>query len=241
MNDHSTNLALLKKRLRWPLAFVASLWIVHLTKIFLGWDLGFLGVLPQTKQGLIGIFTAPFIHGDLPHLISNTIPLVGMLLIMVLVYPRVAFKSFMLIYVLTGISVWIFGRKMVFHIGASGVVYGLVAFVFWSGVFRRSMKSIVLALIMVVIYTPMFAGIFPNKEGVSWESHLLGAIMGVFTSFYFKQELEVDEMEESNHIVDPEMEAKAYFFPRDVFEKTKAERAAEQLRNSQNWMSDTSL
>ncbi|HNA93827.1 MAG TPA: rhomboid family intramembrane serine protease, partial [Saprospiraceae bacterium] len=153
-------------------------------------------------------------------------------------YPRVAMKAFLMIYVLTGLSVWCFGRP-VYHIGASGVVYGLVAFVFWSGVFRRSMKSIVLALIIVILYTPMFAGILPNQEGISWESHLLGGIVGIFTSFYYKKYLEVDEMEKDNHIIDDEDETRQYFLPRDTFDLTMEERKRRQ--DSGNWYSDSTF
>lgn len=233
--------AIFKKRMQWPMAFILLLWVIHLVKVIFDLDLGNWGIYPLHTEGLPGIITAPLIHADFKHLLSNSVPLLGMLAIMVLFYPTVALRSFMLIYFLTGLSVWLFGRN-VFHIGASGVVYGLVAFVFWSGVFRRSLKSIILALIIVILYTPMFAGILPSQEGISWESHLLGAIVGVFTSFYYKKELEVDEMEKENHIIDEDelMETQNYFLPRDVFEKTKEERKEPYDHNSR-WVSNSSF
>jgi len=90
----------------------------------------------------------------------------------------VGMTSFFMIYIITGFSVWLFGRS-VYHIGASGVVYGLISFIFWSGVFRRNLKSIVLALIVIILYSGYLGGIVPNKEGISWESHLLGGIVGI--------------------------------------------------------------
>lgn len=226
-----------KARMRWPVTFIVVMWAVHFISIILNLDLGNFGVYPRSTSGLAGIFTSPLIHADIKHLLSNTVPMIGMLTIMVMFYPRVAMKSFLMIYVLTGLAVWCFGRS-VYHIGASGVVYGLVAFVFWSGVFRKSMKSIVLALIIVILYTPMFAGILPNQEGISWESHLLGGIVGVFTSFYFKKYLEVDEMEKDNHIME-EDETKEYFLPRDTFDYTIEER--KRINQGGNWFSDTTL
>lgn len=127
-----------------------------------------------------------------------------------------------MVYFLTGAAVWMFGRS-VYHIGASGVVYGLISFIFWSGVFRRNIKSIVLALIVTILYAGYLEGIVPMKEGVSWESHLLGAIAGIFVAFFLKGLIERDE-----EIRDPwaneSEEPTAYFFPRDVFEMTRAER-----------------
>ncbi len=237
----SEKLNFFKRKMRWPVTFIIVMWLVHFFALIFNIDLGNFGVYPRNTEGLTGILTAPLIHANIKHLLSNTIPMLGMLTIMIMFYPRVALKSFLMIYVITGLSVWIFGRP-VYHIGASGVVYGLVAFVFWSGVFRRSLKSIVLALIIVFLYTPMFAGILPNQEGISWESHLLGAFVGIFTSFYYKKYLEVDEMEEKNHIVEEdEYEAsKKYFLPRDVFELTKEDR--QRLKDTENkWFSDTTL
>ncbi|MEK7256482.1 MAG: rhomboid family intramembrane serine protease, partial [Bacteroidota bacterium] len=144
-------------------------------------------------------------------------------------YRRVGVRSMIMIYVLTGVAVWLFGRR-VYHIGASGVVYGLVSFVFWSGVFRRSLKSIILALIVTFLYSSYFLGILPNQDGISWESHLLGGLVGIFAAYWYKEEIELDEQKQA-----PSWEAEQppdakYFLERDVFEKSKAEREQEQGR-----------
>ena len=141
-------------------------------------------------------------------------------------YPRVALRAFLILYFITGFMVWLFARANVFHIGLSYVVYGLVSFVFWTGVFRRSIRSIVLALIVTTLYSGMISGVLPTTEilqrNISWESHLLGAIMGVFVAYFYKEEVEEDE-------VDPSVseEEKSFFFDQNVFEKTKAERQRE--------------
>ena len=136
-------------------------------------------------------------------------------------------RAFWMIYLLTGLAVWIFARP-VSHIGASGVIYGLVSFIFWNGIFRRSLRSIMLAAIVVILYSGMFMGILPEQEGISWESHLLGSIVGIFTSFWFKSELEEEEVRrEDDPFADDRDQEKQFFLPRGIFEKTKAERLAE--------------
>jgi membrane associated rhomboid family serine protease len=211
--------------LRFPMVFIVTLWVIHTVSFILGIHLGYLGVLPREWSGLIGIITAPLIHGEWQHLISNTVPLAALCAVLFLFFRRVAVKSFLLIYLLSGIGVWLFARPHTHHIGASGVVYGLISFVFWSGVFRRNVRSIVLALIMLVMYSGYFPGIVPGEEGVSWESHLLGAIVGILIAWLFKERIEEDEVVQP---VKESPEPERYFLPRDVFEKTMAEREAEE-------------
>lgn len=211
--------------LRFPFIFILMMWIVHVFKVVFNLPLGYLGVLPRHVEGLKGIFTAPLIHGDWGHLISNTVPLAVLSVLIFLFYRRVAVKSFMLIYLFTGLAVWVFGRD-VLHIGASGVVYGLLSFVFWSGVFRRSFKAITLALVILVMYSGYFIGIVPGEPGISWESHLLGALVGIGIAYLFKDIIEADEEpKEPEYLYDEQPES--YLLPRDTFEKTMVERQRE--------------
>ena len=138
--------------------------------------------------------------------------------------------------------VWMFARN-VFHIGASGVVYGLVSFIFWNGIFRRSLQSIILALIVTILYSGYFAGILPNQEGISWESHLLGGIVGIFVAYYFKEELEADEKEKpASWELEQESEKLPFLNP-DSFEKTRQERnrQAPEKRNFPDWYSNNTF
>ncbi len=209
-----------------PLALVAVLWVVHIVKISTNIPFGNYGIFPREWSGLKGILFAPLIHGDFEHLISNSVPLIVLTTILTYFYRKVAIPSFVLIYLLTGFAVWLFARRSI-HIGASGVVYGLVSFVFWSGVFRRNLRSIVLALIVTILYSGYFAGILPTKEGISWESHLFGAFAGLLMSFLVKGIVEDEDIKEEPW-ADEESEPSKYLFPRDTFEKTKAERFAEE-------------
>lgn len=210
---------------RIPIYIILFLWGIHLLSLLLGMRLGSYGVYPRTLVGIRGIFLSPFIHGSLHHLFSNSVPLAVLLFMILFFYRKVAYSSIFLIYLLTGIGVWAFGRA-VFHIGASGVVYGLVSFVFWSGIFRRNLKSVVLALTVTILYSGYFMGILPNQPGVSWESHLIGGIVGIVVAFLFKNSIEQDERKDDPWADEGDPE---YFLPRDVFEKTIEERRREQL------------
>ena len=217
----------LVESIRFPIIAVTILWLVHLWQVTDGFDPGAYGIMSRRAWGLRGIVTAPLVHGSWAHLISNTLPLFVLTFISLYFYRKVAMRAFWLIYFLTGISVWMFARP-VSHIGASGVIYGLVAFMFWNGIFRRSLRSIILAAIVMLLYSGMFLGVLPDQEGISWESHLIGSLAGIFAAFLFKGELEDEEAKEVHDPFADERDAeKTYFLPQDIFEKTKAHRAAE--------------
>lgn len=202
---------------------VVLLWVLHIVKTLGHFQWGRYGIYPREVDGIAGIFLSPFIHGDFQHLLSNSVPLFFLTAMILFFYPRVANISLVLLYLVTGLLVWLFARP-VYHIGASGVVFGMISFVFWNGVFRRNIKSIVLALVIIIMYGgTYFTGIAPGEEGISWESHLLGAITGIFVSFIFRNQIEPDEVEH-----DPwegeDYTPTDYFLERDIFDKTKEER-----------------
>lgn len=207
-----------KQSLRFPLFLLAVMWLIHGLQIISGGSLSALGVLPGHKEGLKGILMAPMIHGNAGHLLSNSIPLFVLTLIISFFYRKIAFLAFGLIYLFSGAAVWMFARE-VYHIGASGVVYGLLSFVFWSGVFRRNIKSIVLALIVTLLYSGYIWGVLPIKEGVSWESHLFGGIVGIVVAYLLRNYIEADEEPpvytyEKESPQDPD-----YFYDRDIFNR----------------------
>jgi len=212
--------------LKLPFQFLVLMWGVHFIQFITQTDFGTFGIYPRTTFGLRGILFAPLIHANIQHLISNSAPLFLLAVLILYFYPRVAVRSLAMIYVLTGVAVWLFARN-VFHIGASGVVYGLVSFVFWSGIFRRNLKSIILAIIVTFLYSSLFLGILPNQQGISWESHLLGGLAGIITAYWYKEEIEADENPEHAKLEEQEQE-QSFFLNRDVFEKTKTERSREQ-------------
>jgi len=149
-------------------------------------DLSFLGILPRTLKGSLGIITSPLIHGNFAHLLSNTFPLLLLTAGVVYFYNRIAFQVVSIIYLLTGIWVWIVAREA-YHIGASGLIYGLVTFLFFSGIFRKDASSVALSLIVIFLYGGMLYGLVPTDSGVSYESHIVGAVTGMLIAFYFRK------------------------------------------------------
>ncbi len=165
------------------------LWIVKGLEIYYRWDLGFLGVYPRHLEGLRGILTMPFIHADLKHLFSNSVPLLILGAALIFFYRELALRVFLWIYFLDGFWLWLGGREN-FHIGASGLVYGLSSFLFFSGIFRRDTRLIAISLLVVFLYGGLLWGIFPDFLGVevSWEAHLYGAAAGLLLAWVFRKE-----------------------------------------------------
>lgn len=179
---------------------VVILWVIKIFEVVFHFELGFLGVFPREVKGLPGIILAPFIHGDFNHLISNTLPFFILLSGLNYFYNKISIKVFLLIYILTGMCVWIGGRS-VYHVGASGVVYGLASFIFFSGIYRKNRSLLAISLLTIFLYGGMFWGLFPVKEGVSWESHLFGFVVGLLIAIFYKKEktyMDVEFEDDSN-------------------------------------------
>lgn len=161
------------------LGFVAVLWAVDFLNVVLGLDLQRFGVRPRELQGLPGILLAPLLHAGLPHLISNSAPLFVLGTGVLYLYPNSTFKVLPAVYLGPGIAVWLFGATSSVHIGASGLVYGLVAYVLAAGLIRRDRRAIAASMLVYFLYGTLVWGVFPIKPGVSWETHLAAALIGL--------------------------------------------------------------
>lgn len=168
-----------------PMVFIIIMWIVKLFEVTTGIDLANLGILPKHVSGLPGILFSPFIHGDWNHLISNTVPFLILSFLMIFNYRKVAFKAFIFIYLFGGFLLWLTGREN-YHIGASGIVYGMAFFVFFMGVFRKNIQALALSLFVTFLYGSIIWGVLPVDITISWEGHLMGAISGGISAFYFR-------------------------------------------------------
>lgn len=187
--EHNPDLGknLILKSLAWPVFFASVMWIVKLIETFFDFNFAALGLFPRKIEGLIGIITSPFIHADYLHLISNTIPFIILGSALIYFYRSISFRVFILIFLLTGVWVWLAGRPS-YHIGASGVVYGLAFFLFLSGIFRKDRGLMAFSLLVVFLYGSIIWGIVPLESGMSWEGHLFGALSGVICAIAFKKE-----------------------------------------------------
>ncbi|HEY3369855.1 MAG TPA: rhomboid family intramembrane serine protease, partial [Prolixibacteraceae bacterium] len=185
--DKDTEKKIFKYSLLFPFLIVSIFWIVKLTENIYGLDLAKYGILPLQVEGLPGILFSPFIHGSYDHLLSNTIPFMILGFALFYFYRNLAYRILFLIYILSGICVWLGGRDS-YHIGASGIVYGLASFLFFSGVFRKDANLLTIGIIVIFLYGSMFWGIFPLKPEISWESHLWGAASGLMLSIYYRHQ-----------------------------------------------------
>lgn len=174
------------KSLAIPLVFIFLLWILKSFEIAANFSLIFLGIFPRSVFGLIGIITAPFIHANFDHLISNSLPLLILGTGIFYFYKESSVKVILFIYLLTGFSVWLTARSS-YHIGASGLIYGFVSFLFFSGLIRRDKRAITLALLVTFLYGSLVWGILPLRGDLSWESHLFGSLTGIVAAVIFRK------------------------------------------------------
>jgi membrane associated rhomboid family serine protease len=160
------------------IGFVALLWSIQL----LNWGLGLgpqdFGVRPRELAGLPGILFAPLVHGGFEHLLANSLPLVILGTTMLYLYPTAARIVLPAVYVGTGVAVWLFARGSS-HVGASGLVYGLVSYIFVAGLIRRDRRAIAASLLVSFMYGASVWGLLPIEPGVSWETHLAAALIGL--------------------------------------------------------------
>jgi membrane associated rhomboid family serine protease len=171
-----------------PFIFVVLIWLIKASEHIFSVDLHFLGIFPQKASSLTGIFTSPFIHADLKHLFNNTFPLFVLGSALFFFYSQVAFRVLFWLFLLTGAAVWLTGRPS-WHIGASGIIYGLASFLFISGIIRRHIPLMGLSLLVAFLYGEMVWGIFPGfRPNISWESHMLGAVAGAILALWFRNE-----------------------------------------------------
>jgi len=171
-----------------PGIFVFVMWLVKFIEILFSIDLSDLGIYPLTIRGLPGIIFSPFIHADFGHLFNNSLPLFFLGTALFYFYSEIAVKVSLWTYFLTGLLVWLAGRSA-WHIGASGLIYGLASFLFFSGIIRKYFRLVALSLLIVFLYGSMVWGIFPNiYRDVSWESHMLGFISGIILAVVYRKE-----------------------------------------------------
>ena len=162
--------------------FVAALAVVHFASWALGLELQRFGIHPRDVAGLAGIVVAPLLHGDVAHLASNALPLLLAGTALLYLYPDSSRYVLPAVYLGPGILVWLFARDSI-HIGASGLVYGILAYVFVGGILRRDRRAWAASILVAFFYGAMVWGVLPIKHGVSWETHLAAAAIGVVLAF----------------------------------------------------------
>ena len=196
-----------------PFFFLCIMWIVKIVEFHYNITLVNYGVLPKTIEGLKGIFFSPFIHKDFTHLINNSFPILILGILLFFTYKKTALSIFFWLFFISGFWLWIIGRPS-YHIGASGIIYSLASFLFFSGVFSKNRQLIAISLVIIFSYGYLIWGIFPTNSNISWEGHLTGLLAGLLVAFFYensgpeekKYDWELEDEEFNNGTKDKEIE-----------------------------------
>lgn len=169
-----------------PILFVLIIWITFWFDMKFNLNLKSYGIYPRSIKGLIGVLFSPFVHSSLEHLVNNSIPLFILSSFIFFFYKKLSWRIITLGILFSGILTWIIGRNS-FHIGASGLIYVLMSFILFKGIFSKNFNLMALSLVVVFIYGSLVWYIFPLKQNMSWEGHLSGFLIGFLFALYFKQ------------------------------------------------------
>ena len=172
----------------YPLLIVFAIWLVFWYQVRVDYGIKSFGIRPQKLEGLLGIFTSPFLHGNIDHIYNNSIPLFVLSLALFYFYKKIAWKVILYGILLSGFLTWLIGKSGN-HIGASGLIYVLVSFIFFKGIFAKYYRLIALSLMVIFLYGSMIWYVFPIKMGMSWEGHLAGLITGLVFALIFRKQV----------------------------------------------------
>jgi len=168
-----------------PSLFILFIGLIFFLDTYFDLDLYEFGVYPRKPEGLLGILSSPLLHGDWDHLRNNSISMFALSAGLLYFYPRKALPVIVIAWILSGLGVWIWARDS-FHIGASGLIYALAAFIFISGLLRAHPNLLALSMLVVFLYGSMVWGLVPADPHVSYEAHLSGAVIGALLAVYFR-------------------------------------------------------
>lgn len=171
----------------YPVLFIVVISLVHFVQYIFEFNLHHYGIFPKHTKGLIGIFTAIFIHGNFNHLFNNSVPILILGASMFYFYKPIALRVVVWITLMSGFWTWVMAREA-YHFGASGLVYGLFSFLLISGFIRLNKQLIALSFFVVLVYGSMVWGIFPIKLEISYEAHMWGFISGIILAIFYRKE-----------------------------------------------------
>lgn len=166
--------------------FVALLWLVEGLDAVLPGQFESNGIRPRSEAGMSGIVFGPLIHDDWAHLVGNSVPLLVLGFLLALSGLRLFAAVTTCVWLTSGLGVWLIGSDLSVHIGASGIVFGWIAYLVLRGVFARSLRQIVLGILVFVVYGSALWGVLPGQPGISWEGHLFGAVGGAVAAWWLR-------------------------------------------------------
>ncbi len=165
---------------RTVLIVIAILWAVLLVSFFV--PLTSFGIRPRTVTGLVGIFFAPFLHAGISHLVANSVSLLILGTVFLTTERKLSFLIVAHFIIIGGFGTWLIGRAEFVHIGASGVIYAILGYLIFNGIFQRNLRTLLISVAVFIFYGGAIWGVLPTGGFVSWESHLCGFLAGIITS-----------------------------------------------------------
>ena len=175
------------KNVLWvPIVAIVVIWLIYWVEITFGYNFNTYGILPREIKGLRGVLFSSFIHSDALHLSNNSIPLFVLLASLFYFYRKIAHKVLIYGILFSGLFCWIIARDS-YHIGASGVIYLLFSFIFFSGIIRKHYRLIAMSLVVIFLYGGMIWFIIPTEDRISWEGHLSGFLIGLLFAFLYRK------------------------------------------------------
>ena len=164
-------------------SIVFMLWLIEgVDRLWLGGGLDYYGIRPRTMIGLRNIVLSPFLHAGFGHLLANTLPFLLLGWFVMLRSTREFFLVTLIVTVVSGVGVWLFGAGNSVHIGISGVIFGYLGYLLFRGYLERSVVGIALALLAIFFYGGMIFGVLPFQAGISWLGHLFGFLGGILAA-----------------------------------------------------------
>ena len=176
------------KNLKIALAAVAILWIVYLLNLMIAYDLRLLGLRPRDLNGLLGILMAPLLHLDIMHLVANSGAFFFLIAISMSFSRKLTVKAILIIMLVGGGLVWLLGSSESIHIGASGIIFGLIGFLIFLGIFRREWIALVFSALIFVLYGGAVFSLLIYVPGISWAGHIFGFMSGILAAWWTKIE-----------------------------------------------------
>jgi membrane associated rhomboid family serine protease len=175
-----------------PFLIILIIWVVFYFDITYKLSLNEFGILPRKISSLPGVISHFFIHANFNHVLSNTLPLLVLLLLLFVKYTPVAYPVFFSSILLSGSGVWFFGRShengiRIIHVGSSTVIFSLFGFLLLSGILRKNKQAMALSALVIFLYGYFVWGLFPFDRQISWEGHLSGLISGLLLAFIYRK------------------------------------------------------
>jgi membrane associated rhomboid family serine protease len=178
----------IRKNIQLAMVIVSIPWLVYLINSAVPVDLRLYGLRPRHIDGLWGIICAPFLHVNYSHLIANSGALFVLLIVALAYSRRLTFTAVVIISVFGGGLVWIFGKDNTIHMGASGIIFGLISFLIFIGLFRREWRALAVSVAIFILYGGAILSLLYDIPGVSWEGHAFGFLCGVLAAWWTKSQ-----------------------------------------------------